>query len=130
MADSASNSDYDTDRYAIYGEYEYAVNSRLSLIAGTRLERFEDDYRDGNGFNSDNSDNLWNAELSARYEIDSNTMAYATVARGAKPGGVNTTATANQPIMSPAFQEFTQGKLSFDDESLVKQGNWYPHGAI
>ena len=119
--DSASNSDYDTDRYAIYGEYEYAVNSRLSLIAGTRLERFEDDYRDGNGFNSDNSDNLWNAELSARYEIDSNTMAYATVARGAKPGGVNTTATANQPIMSPVFHEFTQGKLSFDDEALLNK---------
>ena len=119
--DSASNSDYDTDRYAIYGEYEYAVNSRLSLVAGTRLERFEDDYRDGNGFSSNNSDDLWNAELSARYEIDSNTMAYATVARGAKPGGVNTTATANQPIMSPAFQEFTQGKLSFDDESLLNK---------
>ncbi len=119
FGDSASNSDYDTDRYAIYGEYEYAVNSRVSLIAGTRLERFEDDYRDGNGFSSDNSDDLWNAELSARYEIDSNTMVYATVARGAKPGGVNTTATANQPIMSPVFQEFTQGKLSFDDETLL-----------
>lgn len=119
--DSASNSDYDTDRYAVYGEYEYAVNSRLTLLAGARLERFEDDYQDGNGFDTDNNDDLWNAELSARYELDSNTMVYATIARGAKPGGVNTTATANQPIMSPPFQEFTQGKLSFDNESLLNK---------
>ncbi|CAA0098278.1 Pesticin receptor [Halioglobus japonicus] len=117
--DSFSNSDYDTTRYAIYGEYEYAVSNQLTLVAGARLERFEDDYRDSNGFTSDNNDNLWNAKLSARYELDDNTMVYATIARSAKPGGVNTTATANQPFMSPIFQGFTQGKLNFDDESLL-----------
>lgn len=117
--DSSSNSHYDTDRYAIYGEYEYAVSNKLTLVAGVRLERFEDDYRDSNGFRSDNNDNLWNAKLSARYDINDNTMVYTTIARSAKPGGVNTTATANQPFMSPVFQDFTQGKLSFDDESLL-----------
>jgi iron complex outermembrane recepter protein len=117
--DFSSNSDYDTTRYAIYGEYEYAVSSQLTLVAGARLERFEDDYSDSNGFNSDNNDNLWNAKLSARYQLDDNTMVYATIARSAKPGGVNTSATANQPFMSPVFQDFTQGKLSFDDESLL-----------
>ena len=29
------------DRYAIYGEYEYAVTDRLSLVTGLRYERFE-----------------------------------------------------------------------------------------
>ena len=42
-----------------------------------------------------------------------------TVARSQKPGGVNTTASANQPFMSPDFQAFTSGKLNFDDETLV-----------
>jgi outer membrane receptor protein involved in Fe transport len=115
----SASSDYDTERYAIYGEYEYALSSKLTLVAGLRLEHFEDDYHDSNGFRTDNSDDLWNGELSARYEFSDNTTAYATVARGSKPGGVNTTASANQPWMSPPFQDFTRGKLSFDDETLV-----------
>ena len=117
--DYASSSDYDTDRYAIYGEYEYAATAKLTLVAGLRLEHFEDDYKDSNAYSTDNSDDLWNGELSARYEFSDNTMAYATVARGSKPGGVNTTASANQPWMSPPFQAFTQGKLNFDDETLI-----------
>ena len=117
--DSSSNSDYDTDRYAIYGEYEYAVSDQLTLVGGVRLERVDDNYRDSNGFRSANNDNLWNGKLSARYTLSDDSMVYATLTRSAKPGGVNTTATANQPFMSPVFQDFTQGKLSFDDESLL-----------
>ena len=116
--DFASTSEYDTDRYAVYGEYEYAVTNRLTLVAGLRYERFEDDYSDSNGFSTDGSDDLWNAEVSARYDWNDDTMLYATLSRGAKPGGVNTTASANQPFMSPVFQAFTSGKLSFDDETL------------
>ncbi|RLA49309.1 MAG: hypothetical protein DRR04_01945 [Gammaproteobacteria bacterium] len=115
----SASSDYDTERYAIYGEYEYALSSRLTLVAGLRLEHFEDDYHDSNEFRTDNSDDLWNGELSARYALSDNTMIYATVARGSKPGGVNTTASANQPWMSPPFQDFTRGKLDFDDETLL-----------
>ena len=117
--DFSTHSDYDTNRYAIYGEYEYALSAKLTLVAGARLERFEDDYSDAYGFSSDNNDTLWNGKLSARYNLEDNTMVYATLARSAKPGGVNTTATGNQPFMSPVFQDFTQGKLNFDDESLL-----------
>ena len=119
--DYAYTSDYDTERYAVYGEYEYAINDRLNLVAGIRLEHFEDDYQDTNGFRTDNSDDLWNGEISARYSLSDNTMLYATLARGSKPGGVNTTASGNQPWMSPDFQEFTQGKLTFDDETLLNK---------
>lgn len=119
--DFSSSSDYDTDRYAVYGEYEYAVSEVLTLIAGVRLERFEDDYSDSNNFSSNINDDLWGGEISARYTLNDNTMVYATVARSAKPGGVNTTASANQPFMSPIFQAFTDGKLDFDDETLISK---------
>ena len=118
FGDFGSTSEYDTDRYAIYGEYEYAVTDRLSLVGGLRYERFEDDYSNSNDFDTDGDDDLWNAEISARYDWTDDTMVYATVARGAKPGGVNTSASANQPFMSPVFQEFISGKLTFDDETL------------
>ena len=61
------------------------------------------------------------ARLSSRYALSDNTMLYATIARSQKPGGVNTTASANQPFMSPVFQGFTQGKLQFDDETLLNK---------
>jgi iron complex outermembrane recepter protein len=117
--DFASNSDYETTRYALYGEYEYAVSERFSLIAGLRLERFEDDYSDSNAFDTDNNEDLFNAEISARYSLDDNTMMYATIASSQKPGGVNTTASANQPLMSPTFQEYIDEKLTFDNETLL-----------
>jgi outer membrane receptor protein involved in Fe transport len=119
--DSASDSDYDTDRYAVYGEYQYTATEQLTLIAGLRLESFEDDYSDSNAFSSDNSNTLWDGELSARYSLSDNTMLYATVASSQKPGGVNTTASANQPLMSPVFQAFTDDKLNFDDETLLNK---------
>ncbi len=117
--DSSTTSEYETGRYAVYGEYEYAMTDRLTLLAGARLERFEDDYNNTNGFESDESDDLWNAELSAKYDLDDNTMLYATMARGGKPGGVNTSAAANQPAMSPIFQAYIDDNLTFDDESLL-----------
>jgi len=119
--DTASSSDYDTSRYAVYGESDYNLSDQLTLTAGLRLERVQDDYSDSANFRSDNSDNLWSAEVSARYVLSDDTMVYATVASSQKPGGVNTTASANQPLMSPVFQEFTQGKLNFEDETLLNK---------
>jgi len=117
--DFTSSSDYETDRYALYGEYEYALSDRLTLLAGVRFERFEDDYADTNGFAADNSEDLWNAESSAKFDLNDNTMLYAQLARGAKPGGVNTSAAANRPFMTPLFQEYIGDNLQFDDESLL-----------
>jgi len=117
--DSASSSDYDTDRYAVYGEYQYDLTNQLTLVAGLRMEYFKDDYRDSNSFSSDTNDNLWDGELSARYAVSDSTMAYATVANSQKPGGINTAASANQPFMSPTFQAFVQDNLQFDNETLL-----------
>ncbi len=119
--DASSSSDYDTNRYALYGEYDYNLSEQLTLTTGLRLERFQDDYSDTGDFSSNNGDNLWDGEISARYTLTDNTMMYATVASSQKPGGVNTTASANQPYMSPNFQAFTQDKLNFEDETLLNK---------
>ncbi len=116
--DFGTNSRYETERFALYGEYEYGIRDDLSISAGLRYERFEDDYSDSNGFNTDNSADLWNAELSLKHTLSDDSLVYLTFARGARPGGVNTTASANQPFMSPVFQGFIADNLSFDDETL------------
>ncbi|WP_162846036.1 TonB-dependent receptor [Seongchinamella sediminis] len=116
-----SASDYDTDRYAVYGELEYAFSDRLNLTAGARLERFEDDYRDSNGVAHDNSEELYNGELSLQYHFSDDSFGYATLALASKPGGVNVAASSQYGFMSPAFQDFMQGKLRFHDEQLLNR---------
>ncbi len=90
---------------------QYDLTAQLTLIAGLRLERFEDDYSDSGDFSSDNSDKLWNGEISARYTLSDNTMLYATVASSQKPGGVNTTASANQPLYVASLSGVHPGKI-------------------
>jgi iron complex outermembrane receptor protein len=117
----STDSDYNTQRIAIYGEYERQFTDELSIIAGARIEQFEDDYADSNGFKTKNDESLWNAELSARYSLSDNSQLYATVARGAKPSGINTNASANRPFMSPIFQDFIADNLTFKDETLLNK---------
>jgi iron complex outermembrane recepter protein len=114
-----SQSSYDTDRYAVYGELEYGLSDRLSLTGGLRIEHFEDDYSDSNGVSHDNSDDLYNGELSLQYDVSDNTFTYATIALASKPGGVNVAASSQYTFMSEDFQGFMQGKLRFGDESLL-----------
>lgn len=116
-----SASEYETDRYAVYGELEYAFSDRLSLTGGLRLEHFADDYRDSNGVAHDNSEDLYNGELSLQYHFSDTSFGYATLALASKPGGVNVAASSQYGFMSPAFQGFMQGKLRFDDEQLLNR---------
>lgn len=113
-----SSSDYDTDRYALYGEVEFAITDRLGLVGGLRLEHFEDDYSDSNGVAHDNGDDLYNWELRLQYDLSDASFAYLALARSGKPGGVNVAASSQYAFMSPDFQGFMAGKLRFEDESL------------
>ncbi|WP_188109628.1 TonB-dependent receptor [Pseudohalioglobus sediminis] len=116
-----SSSRYQTERYALYGELEYGLSDRLSVSGGVRVERFEDDYRDSNGVAHDNSDDLYNGELSLQYDLSDNSFLYATLALASKPGGVNVAASSQFAFMSPEFQGFMQGNLRFDSESLFNR---------
>lgn len=113
--------DYDTDRLAIYGEIEFGLTDNLALSLGVRVERFEDDYQDSNGVRHDNSESLYNGELSLQYQISETIFAYATLAAASKPGGVNVSASSQFGFMSQDFQGFMQNRLRFDSETLV---NW------
>jgi iron complex outermembrane receptor protein len=116
-----SGSRYDTDRYALYGELGYTATDKLTLTAGLRVERFEDDYRDSNGVGHDNSDDLWNGELTAEYAFSDNTYGYATLALANKPGGVNVSASSQYNFMSPDFQDFMSDQLRFEKETLFNR---------
>ncbi len=116
----ASVSDYSAKRYATYGQYQFELGDKLNLVSGIRLERYTDDYSDSNLFVSNSSENLLGGELSLEYVIN-DTLLYASLTQSEKPGGVNTSASANAVWMSPLFQTFTADKLRFETETLINK---------
>ncbi len=112
---------YEAERRAIYGQVETAVTERLTLTAGARYERFDDNYEDTFDFQSSSDDSLTSGELTLTYQAAGSTLLYATLSRGTKAGGVNTEASANLPFMQPVFQAFMQPRLRVDTETLLNR---------
>jgi outer membrane receptor protein involved in Fe transport len=91
------------------------------LIGGLRFETFHDDYNDSNALHSKTDDQYFTGELTLQRELNDGTLLYATLARGVKPGGVNTEASSVFDFMDPKFREFMQGRLRFGSESLLNK---------
>ena len=115
------DSDYETDRYAVYGQLDLTWADNWRLVTGLRYESFSDDYTDTNGLDTDSDDDYWTGEVSLQYFFDDGTMFYGTISRGAKPGGVNTEASSTFFFMDPQYQAFMTSRLRFDTETLINK---------
>jgi len=114
-------SQYETERYAVYGQADYDFATDWRLIAGLRFETFSDDYTDSNGLSSKTDDQYFTGELTLQHDLDNGTMIYGTLSRGIKPGGVNTEASSVFGFMDPKFRDFMQERLQFGSESLLNK---------
>ena len=114
-------SEYETQRYAIYGQADYDFSANWHMIAGLRFETFRDDYSDTNGLRSKTDDQYFTGEFTLQYNLNDGTMIYGTLSRGVKPGGVNTEASSVFGFMDPKFHEFMQQRLQFGSESLLNK---------
>ncbi len=112
-----STSDYQSEQQALYGQWR-SEQGAVEWIGAARLERFSDDYRDSNAFDSSSDEWLRHWALTANYRPADGQLWYARLAQSEKPGGINTSASANQVWMSDGFQLFTADKLRFDSEQL------------
>jgi len=114
-------SDYETNRYALYGQFEYAVNERLRARVGIRGEAFDDDYDDTNLIDTKSNDSYWSGDATLEYDLSPDTLIYGTLARGAKPGGVNTSAVSVAPSVSARFQSHIGQRQRFGTETLFNK---------
>lgn len=112
---------YRTDRKAVYGQLDAIINDRLRLTAGLRFEDFADRYRDTLDFRSASDDDLTSGEVTLAYAVGDAALWYATLARGAKAGGINTEASASLPLMQPVFQAFMRHRLAVRSEALLNR---------
>jgi len=117
----AFNSDYETERYAIYGQIQMALSDTWNVTAGLRYEHFEDKYNDSNTLISDSSDNYWSGQFSLEYLLGIHTLIYGTLSRSVKPGGVNTETSSSFPVITPSFQPFLLSRQKFSAETLFNR---------
>ena len=115
------NSTYETNRYALYGQLEYAANDKLTARLGIRGEAFDDDYLDSNLIDTQSNASYWSGEATIEYQFNPATLLYATLARGAKPGGVNTNAVSVTPFIVAGLQPFVTDRHRFDTETLFNK---------
>ena len=96
----ASNfrSDYDFDTAAVFFQLDSSLSERLTLETGLRVERRDTIYRDSELLGFSPTETLWGGGVAAKYLLNSNTMAYASIARGYKAGGFNTDGTLDADL--------------------------------
>ena len=115
------SNNYETNRYAVYGQLSFDLSEQLQLTTGLRFEHFNDDYDDSNGLIHDTSENYWSGRLNLEYFANDNMLVYASLSRSVKPGGVNTDTSSNFPIIDPMFQPFLLDRQNFRKETLFNK---------
>lgn len=83
------NNEYETENTALFGQLDTHLTDKLTLITGLRVEHFAADYEDSNALDLHTSDNLFGGKIGLNYQFNDDHMAYTSVSRGYKSGGVN-----------------------------------------
>ena len=133
----------ETDSYSIFGQYEYDINDKLTVIAGLRGMREEKDFNlvlgvapsessfvvntspcfsgqldacfpgTGVSYQDSFSDNLWAGKLQFTYQSSDDLMLYAGVNRGVKAGSYNA------PLLGAYFGSGGDAGLPYEPEVLT-----------
>jgi len=91
-------SDYDFSTAAVFFQLDSSLREKLTLETGLRVERRDTSYRDSELLGFSPAESLWGGRIAAKYLLNSNTMAYASIARGYKAGGFNTDGTLDADL--------------------------------
>ncbi len=114
------DSDHDTDALAAFAQFDTALGERTTLVLGLRWEQRSIDYRDSNGVAFDPDKDLWGGKLAINYDLDADTLLYASVSRGYRGNGVNAGILSNITNAEDALNiERLNSVRTFDEETLV-----------
>ncbi|HTP40486.1 MAG TPA: TonB-dependent receptor [Steroidobacteraceae bacterium] len=82
-------SDYSADNLALYGQNQWTLAPRWSLLAGARGEQRQAGYSDNNDLHFDPRNRMLGGNLSLQWQRTALEQWYLTLARGYKAGGFN-----------------------------------------
>jgi len=83
------NSQYNTQNKAIYGQLDTHFTDKLTLVTGLRLEQWDSEYTDSDASSIDTDEFLIGGKVGLNFQESDNRLFYVTLAKGYKPGGVN-----------------------------------------
>lgn len=101
-------SDYDFDTTAAFFQLDSMLSEKLTLETGIRVEKRDTTYQDSEMLSFSPAETLWGGRVAIKYLLNSNSMAYASIARGYKAGGFNTDGTLDADLRE------------FDEEFLIE----------
>ncbi|WP_341219019.1 TonB-dependent receptor [uncultured Pseudoalteromonas sp.] len=112
-------STYETSNIALYGQVATPIGPKTTLITGLRVEQYQGDYTDSNGFIQETDDVMLGGKVALEYQVIDRTMIYASITRGYKAGGINSEALAKAKDEGLNLDaNFFQQHTSFDPEYL------------
>ncbi|MDN3381618.1 TonB-dependent receptor [Pseudoalteromonas sp. APC 3358] len=116
---SPFSSTYETSNVAVYGQVATPIGPKTTLITGLRVEQYQGDYTDSNGFVQDTDDVMVGGKIALEYQVIDRTMIYTSITRGYKAGGINSEALAKAKDEGLNLSaDFFQQHTSFDPEYL------------
>ena len=86
--DYTYNSSYDTQNLAAYGQLDSDIAEKLTLTTGLRVENWKSEFKDSN-LNLTTDEILVGGKIGLNYQENENSLYYAILSKGYKPGGVN-----------------------------------------
>jgi len=98
--------DYATKNKALYGQLDSALNDKLTLVSGLRVEAWDAEYSDSYALAIDTDEVLVGGKLGLNYQATPNSLYYGYLSKGYKPGGVNADSS-----LSPEAKEFKTENL-------------------
>ena len=122
-------SDYDFDTAAVFFQLDSSLSERLTLETGLRVERRDTIYRDSELLGFSPTETLWGGRVAAKYLLNLNAIAYASIARGYKAGGFNTDGTLDADLREFGEEflvEYEMGiKSSLLENKLHLKAAWF-----
>lgn len=113
------SSTYETNNIAAYGQLATAIGPKTTLITGLRVEQYQGDYTDSNGFIEETDDIILGGKVALEYQVIDRTMIYTSITRGYKAGGINSEALAKAKDEGLSLDaDFFKQHTSFDPEYL------------
>jgi iron complex outermembrane receptor protein len=111
-------SDYDATSLAVFGQMAVALNERLTLTTGLRLEQRSADYGDSNANAFSPDDDMVGGELAFDWQLAQRRSLYLRFARGYKAGGFNVSL-AGVDFDTVDNASLSRANIPFDAESLT-----------
>lgn len=113
------DSELRTNNTAVYGQRDWALNERITLTTGLRVEAYTANYADSLTTTEKIDETMWGGKLNLAYQVTDLTMVYGSFSRGYKAGGVNGEAIAKALVDGQdTTADFLQKRTTFEPEIL------------